>query len=58
MGKPKQKKSRSHKFEKQLSIKGTFPDVFMVVKANKEGKPYPIEEHCQITTGDISPKKN
>lgn len=32
------KKKRNQKYEEKLSIKGTFKDVFKVVKKNKEDK--------------------
>ena len=34
----KNKKPRPDKYEEKLSIKGTFADVFKVVKKNKEEK--------------------
>ena len=34
----KPKKKRAEKYEQKLAVKGTFADVFKVVKKNKEGK--------------------
>lgn len=39
MAKPKKEtKPRASKYDEKLSIKGTFKDVFKVVKKNKEDK--------------------
>jgi hypothetical protein len=37
----KPKKERADKYEERLAIKGTFADVFKVVKKNKEEKKKP-----------------